>query len=189
MPISRTYLCDDCDNRFTRLHWERDEPVPECPYCASEKARQVPGMFSIGTNKGKAPDMVYRMAEEDYGITDMNDHLYEGDIAMKAPAPIQTAEAEAIVREIKDATGMEDVPVHLKDQVQSFWKTNTTPQAAPEANALRTQLEAQAKASAATTRESGADPMALLHNAGKEGKFGPSGMPLKIHGKSKMPTA
>lgn len=62
MAIIRTYSCDVCGYSFDHLHMDRDEPYPECPYCASTTRREI-SMPHIAKTIGKAGDMSYRQME------------------------------------------------------------------------------------------------------------------------------
>lgn len=169
MPISRTYLCDDCSGQFTRLHWDRDEPAPECPYCASATARNIPGTFNITGVKAKAVDLAQKIAEEDFGMTNMRDNLREGDIAALPPPPIQTAEAEAMVREVQDAFGeAAGTPEHLEKNIKEFWHTSTPSGMPPEAQAMRDAKVAEARIQSQVARADGVDPVELLHKGAKQ---------------------
>jgi hypothetical protein len=67
----------------------------------------------------------YRYAEEDFGMTNMHDNLREGDIAAKAPSPVQTAEAEQLTRAMMDATPT--CPGAGCEQVNNFWMKGERP--------------------------------------------------------------
>ena len=97
MPVVRTYRCPDCQYQFDKFHGSREEAYPDCPACAGEVVWQ-PTSIAIRTHKSAAVDIAQQMAEQDYGLTDINDNQRAGDIAAKAPSPIQTSEAEAIIR-------------------------------------------------------------------------------------------
>lgn len=173
MPITRKYLCDECGWEFTVLHWDRDDPVPACPACSSS-AKNIPGSFAIKTNASRAGDMAYRMAEESYGITDANDNLKEGDSFMKAPAPVQTAEAEQLTRAMKEA--MPELTDQQAKGVNDFWVKGMAPEQSQA-------MDAQAQQGAALARAGGDDPMALLHQGQKEtgGSMG-----LEVVGRAKI---
>lgn len=186
MPISRKYLCDDCTGEFTRLHWDREEPVPECPYCASATARNIPGTFSITGVKAKAIDIAQQIAEEDYGLTNMRDNLREGDIAAMGPSAPQTAEREEIVREMQGAFGdAAGTPEHLERNIQEFWHTGTPSSIPPEAQAARDMKVAEARAASAVARTDGADPIELLHKAEKAANPR-GGMNLHVMSRAKL---
>jgi hypothetical protein len=44
-------------------------------------------MFSVKTNRSRALDLTQNIIEGDYGLSDLNDNLREGDIAAKVPVP------------------------------------------------------------------------------------------------------
>jgi hypothetical protein len=165
MAIYGTYHCDDCDTTFKGWR-ETDGPYPDCPKCGGEGgwAAQAP---AIGTNKGKAIDMTYKMAEETYGVTDLKDNLRQGDVAAMPPSPIQTAEADAITREMLGASGgTPEVAEHLKSYVQNFFGATQgphAPQNPDQAAAVNLGAIQSAAPAAAEARAAGVDPVAILH--------------------------
>lgn len=102
MPVMRTYGCPECEQQFSFLHMNRDEPAPEhCPKCGSymgDEPQPIPTSFNIGTWKGKTVDKTYRQIEEaseiraelsgdpNQKITNLKDNLREGDVAAIAPS-------------------------------------------------------------------------------------------------------
>ena len=190
MAIRGTYHCDQCDQRFTGWR-ETDGPYPDCPTCGSggSWAPQAPAILG---NRSKAIDYAQRMAEEDYGLTDMNDNMRPGDVVAKGPSPIQTAEADQITREMIEASnGAPVVPEHLKSQVQNFFQTAQIPagtSVTPEMAQAQVAGAIQGSSGAAAiARREGADPIALLHKArGTDGgkKIGIEA--LNIVGKARM---
>lgn len=93
MAIVRTYKCEDCDTTFDKLHFDRGEGPPPCPGCQAiaSKQTQVPAGFSIGGNASKAGDICYDIVSKDYGMSDMNDRMREGDVAAKTPVSLAPA--------------------------------------------------------------------------------------------------
>ncbi|SRR5258708_2006818 len=91
MPIVRTYECGDCGTRFDKLHFDRDEPPPECPGCKALEAKSVPAGFSIRGNASRAGDITQDIMEKDYGFTNMADRQREGDLAVITPPHLQKA--------------------------------------------------------------------------------------------------
>lgn len=93
MAIVRTYECGDCGVRFDKLHFDRNEPAPECPGCEARASSPVPAGFSIGNSKmSQAADITQDIMEKDLGFTDMRDRLREGDIAApRLPPNLQKA--------------------------------------------------------------------------------------------------
>ena len=173
MPVTRTYLCDDCGYRFTQLHMNRDEAAPDCPACYAAATHSVPGGFNITGNKSKAMDMVQKIAEEDYGLTNMRDGARDGEVAAMGPSQVQSAEAEQLTRQMMDATPQMDP--HQAAAVNSFWKNSMSgaptqaagPEISPEAR--RDMLLAQGALASSQSSGLGADPVGLLHEAGKRG--------------------
>lgn len=161
MAIYGTYRCDECDTQFKGWR-ESDGPYPDCPTCAQPGgfAPQAPNIIGI---KAKAIDIAQRIAEENFGMTDMNDNQRAGDIAAKAPAPIQTAEADAITRELVAAgMGTPEVAPHLQKYVKDFFGASGNTGGFTVDPAATIQGAAPA---AVAARQDGADPIALLHQA------------------------
>jgi hypothetical protein len=180
MPVTRRYECDECAYQWTFLHLNRDEPYPDCPQCAESAARSMPTLFAITTNKAKAIDMAQKIAEEDYGMTDMNDNLREGDIAVKAPPLVQTAEAEALTQAVK---GMNPELTESQAQaVKGFWQPGSS---------TASSMANVAAPAAAAARQLGADPVEMLHKSEKAAaKQNPRGGPkLNIVGRAKLSDA
>lgn len=156
--IRRTYACDECTFEWT-VSCEWDSPIPDCPVC-ERVARQEFKPIAIGTNKGKAIDFAQQMAEEDYGLTDMNDNQRAGDIAAKAPPPMQAAEAEKLTREMAEMTrasmGVDATQGRpdLQQQVANFWGGG---QNQVDIGAIR--------ASSAASQGDAPDPLAILEKA------------------------
>lgn len=161
MAIYGTYQCDECDTQFKRWR-ESDGPYPDCPTCAQPGgwAPQAPNIIGI---KAKAIDIAQRVAEETFGMTDMNDNQRIGDIAAKAPPPIQGAEADAITREMIGAgLGTPEIAPHLKGYVQNFFGATQAGGGMQIDPAASIQGAAPA---AVAARQQGSDPIALLHAA------------------------
>lgn len=170
--IVRRYACDDCEQEFEFSHHGRDEAPPDCPYCKAAEARNIPASFAINSNKAKAVDMAYQIAEEDYGMTNMRDNSREGDQAFVGPSPIQTSEREAIVQQMKDAAGPDALPEHLVPQVNEFWKNSGQAQPMPpHIEQLHQQKVAEARMMAGAARADGSDPIELLHKAKPQTKY------------------
>ena len=173
MPVTRTYVCDDCQYEFSAFHMNRDEPPPECPACYAA-THAIPGRFNITSARSKAIDLTQQIAEQDFGLTNIRDNSRAGDIAALPPPPVQTAEAEMLTRQMKEAAPqMDDQKAAL---VNAFWKNSMTGGAAPGAGASglsaeqeRDALLAQGQVAAAQANGLGADPVGLLHEAGKRG--------------------
>lgn len=97
MAIVRTYECPDCTERtgqtfrFDKLHFDRNEPAPECPGCRALAAVQVPAGFSIKGNASRAGDITQKIVEQDYGLTNMADRQREGDLAVITPPHLRPA--------------------------------------------------------------------------------------------------
>lgn len=177
MPVTRRYACDQCDHEWTYLHLSRDEPYPECPECAAQAAASLPTLFAITTVKAKAVDHAFRIAQEDYGMTDMNDASREGDIAAKAPPPIQTAEAEALTMAMKEM--VPDLTHDQAEGVKHFWQ--------PGSSFTPSQTTALAAPGAAEARALGADPLAMVHQsaAAAEKADNRRGPKMRVEGRAK----
>ena len=105
--------CVDCGK-----DWKEDQAVLEdldmitCPECSvvmmlpkrslEEQAKRLseppPAIRGNSSNASRAVDFTYKMAEQDYGMTDMKDNLRDGDTAYKMPivTPDHNPVAQAI---------------------------------------------------------------------------------------------
>ena len=162
------YHCDVCDLTFQGFR-EIDGPLPDCPICVPDLTPFEAKAPAILTNRAKAIDIAQKVAEESFGLTDMKDNNRPGDVIVKSPSPIQTAEAEAITRELVEAgVGTAETAPELKQYVESFFGASN-----PQSMAMQAQTVAQAAApaAAADARRQGRDPLALLHGAkGQKGE-------------------
>ena len=144
---------------------------------------QVFRPIAIKTNASRAVEAAYAMAERDFGVTDIKDNLRQGDVPVKAPPPINTAEAEAMTRELVGAGAVrEDVAPHLQPMIRNFWGAGGGAGMAP---AMAQQVAPMVQAAPAAAREAraeGSDPMAILHAAGKKGLDPTAKSNLTIHG-------
>jgi hypothetical protein len=172
MPVRRTYQCDVCEYEFDHFHASSSEPYPECPACDGKVAWQ-PGSFAITGVKSKAVDATYKILEDQAGITDLSDNNRAGDVVAKAPPPIQQSESDVITREL---VGLESAV--LKQQAEEarsrlsvgpakgykgFFNNELTQPGGPVAQV--------AAAGAASARQSGVDPIGMLHASGKKGEL------------------
>ncbi|HLJ21825.1 MAG TPA: hypothetical protein VKU84_16585 [Stellaceae bacterium] len=109
-----------------------------------------PAKISIGGSPmARAVNMAQEIAEKEYGLTDMNDNLREGDRVAKMP--VETRE--------------------MREAKENFWKA---PAAAPgqmaspaAAGMSADAVIGMARQASAETRAQGADPMAMFHNTMK----------------------
>lgn len=156
MAIYGTYHCDDCEIQFKGWR-ESDGPYPDCPQCNAKGgwAPQSPNIIGV---KAKAIDIAQKVAEENFGLTDMRDNTRQGDTIVKSPSPIQTSEADAITRDLQAYTDAPpELAPHLKQYVQNFFgATNQGPSIDP----LSTIQSAAPAAKIA--RDQGVDPIAML---------------------------
>lgn len=153
--IIRTYRCNDCDEVF-EVTCESSDGDPPCPYCEKVLNWQ-PKSFAIGTTKGKAIDVTQQIMEEDYGLTDFNDNMREGDIAAKTPVRTRE-EREAIEQMERDAKELAASANNMVPQAREFFSGNQA----------RANVAAAAFADAKATKgqHTGMDMMAA---AGKRG--------------------
>lgn len=168
MAIYGTYACDDCQIEFKGWR-ESDGPYPDCPRCGTKGgwAPQAPNIIGV---KAKAIDYAQRVAEETFGLTDMNDNNRPGDIVAKGPSPIQTSESEAITREFMAMTNAPpEIAPHLQGYVKSFFGASEAANM-PQANTLA-QIQGAAPA-AQEARAQGVDPVGLLHRSKEIAKTG-----------------
>jgi len=119
--IIRTYRCNECQEVFD-VTCESNDGDPDCPYC-KQVLVWTPKSFAIGTNKGKAVDVTQQIMEEDYGLTDFNDNMREGDIAAKTPVRSKE-EREAIEQMERDAKEMAASSNNMVPQAKEFFAGN-----------------------------------------------------------------
>lgn len=108
--IIREYKCNTCNHVFEHFHKNADEPLPDCPRCVLmaelSDVEKLPSVFKTRSTRAaqtaKAADTMYKIAEEDYGLTNMKDNLREGDIAAVMPK----------------------LPPELQKNADNFWQKN-----------------------------------------------------------------
>jgi hypothetical protein len=156
-----TYHCDECDLTFKSFR-EVDGPLPDCPICVPDNTPFEAKAPAIIGNKAKAIDMAQKIAEEDFGLTDMRDNNRPGDVIVKSPSPIQTAESEQITREMMAVTNAgPEVAPHLQQYVKNFFGAANQGQTTIDPAA---SIQGAAPAAQAA-RSEGVDPIALLHKS------------------------
>jgi hypothetical protein len=177
--LRRTYKCD-AGHQFVHRTADPNEPAPPCPGCPppipsapGPVVAWVPPLPALGTTKGKAIDLAQKIAEEDYGLTDFNDNQRAGDIAYKPPAPMQTAEREAAIREMMQAGVPEALPMEAQQKVQNFWQGS--------AGATSDTIVGDGSIAKAASQEAaaqGVDPVGILERGRSSGMMGP--MPMNV---------
>lgn len=200
--IRRIYHCDVCNFQFEHVCEKRD-PDPDCPQCAfvairdeaaeAEKDRQrMQDILDSGRapavigHKAKAIDIAQQMSES-MGYTDMKDNTRPGEANFKPESPITTAEAETAAREIMQYAAarspMEPVSPHIaavsghSDPVHTFWGGAGAVQGEPGPGSFAPANVSASAPAAAAARAEGNDPVAKLHEAGKQGLLGPTHVP------------
>ena len=83
MPIVRSYMCERCAHQMTVTlssdQW--DAEAPDCPSCASAPMQQEFKPIAIGGSlASKANAIVEQIANEDYGVADMQRDHRDGSI-------------------------------------------------------------------------------------------------------------
>lgn len=119
--IIRTYRCNECQEVFD-VTCESSDGDPDCPYC-KQVLVWTPKSFAIGTTKGKAVDVTQQIMEEDYGLTDFNDNMREGDVAAKTPSRTRE-EREAIEAMERDAKELAASSNNMVPQAKEFFSGN-----------------------------------------------------------------
>ena len=109
------------------------------------------------------------------GFTNFKDKVDPGETVVIPPATPQTAEKDAIVQQVSEYAQSQQ---HLltpaqREMAAGFWGSSASAQM-PRLNAA--DLIQSARGAAQMARAEGADPMALLHQAGREGK-----LPVKVN--------
>jgi hypothetical protein len=150
----RVYQCPDCYHKW-KCESVFGEPEPDCPACGFHPdpvPDRVCAPAIIGT-KSKAVDEAYKIASEDYGLTNLCDNAHEGESAFIAPtmpaAPIQNIIGPN--NRVAAAGGM-------------MW--GATPVNAPaRAVPNREAIMVEARAAAAHQKATDSNPMTRLHRA------------------------
>lgn len=188
MGVRRKYRCGDCGFQFEHLHADKREPMlSDCPECVAMQtvshdveAERMAGEAKIiamvesgippavRSNKTRAIAIAER-AMEDMGHTNFNDSGKQGDVAAKAPAPMQTREIEQITREAVEAKAITEQDANaFSEGARNFWQGGQKPAAdAPRPPKLQQHINA-APTSAAMARQAGVDPIKLLHDGEKK---------------------
>jgi hypothetical protein len=183
--VRTEWYCDVCEARWVTVEDAGSTAEPQCEVCQTAP-EQVFRPVSIKTNVSRAVEFAQKMAEERLGLTDMNDHLRHGDISAKAPPPIQTAESETITRALVEAGASPEIAPHLQANVKNFFgAAGTGTMGAAIAASVPQDINAaraMAAPAAAQARDMGADPVGLLHAAGKKGLDPVSRQNLVVHG-------
>lgn len=168
--VRRTFACTSCGIEWT-LWQEREAVFPDCPMCALE-ARQAIAAPALLTDKARAVDFAQETMER-MGYTDFNDNQRVGDIAVKAPSPVQTSEAGDMMQRAAELTRALEVPAlstvspggvpSQAEMANSFWGGGMPGVPAALAPQVGAAFQGAAMANARLTRAEGFDPMALLH--------------------------
>lgn len=152
MKIQRKYRCLDCGAKFAHT-FTVDSSTPEivdpaCPQCGDQPA-PTPARITapaIKTNKSRAVDAAWQIAQEDHGLTNMRDGLREGDTAFIEPAaPSRAVDPRTIGRP------------------QLIWGGASSNPAQPMPGTATTL--ADARMASAIAKAEGRSPMELLHKA------------------------
>lgn len=127
--ILRKYRCTDCGGAFEQRVASRDAPAPECPTCAAA-TQAIPSMPAVRASPEAraavdAVDLTWDIAQKDFGMTNMNDHVRPGDVVAKGPPPMQTSERQAVQQEVAELLGPAAAEHLSPDQqlkVKDFWQ-------------------------------------------------------------------
>ena len=103
MKLQRKYRCLDCGHRWVKT-FTVDPSSPEivdppCPQCEHQPA-PTPARIaapSIKTNKSRAVDIAWDIAQQDHGLTNMRDNMCEGDVGyIEPPQPSRAVDPSTI---------------------------------------------------------------------------------------------
>lgn len=180
-----TFDCLECGEEF-QVRWAEGDDDPECGACW-KRQREAEDRIAMMVEEGRAPsvskgihgaDVTYNMMEREYGLTDMNDNMREGDIAFKGDGPKHTREMNDLIKsELElmaaraNAAPVQQVPINANWGGQQ--------QAAPDAQSNAKQAIANARGFAEQARKEGADPLAISQ--------GWKNAPNVVDGKHQMP--
>lgn len=80
--VTRKYRCTDCKHEWVNHCIDKTIPTESCPECErATKHKERPKDYSLNKNVSKAVDYTYRMAEDQYGLSDMKDRVEMGETA------------------------------------------------------------------------------------------------------------
>lgn len=174
--IYRRLRCTDCEHVFEVRVESRESPLPECPQCvgASSALPSMPAVRASPEARAKvaAVEETWRMAQEDYGFTDMNDHMKPGDIVAKGPAPMHTADREAATRELVelaqgDARVAQAITPDQRMKISDFW------QGGVGAGATTPDQLGAARAASQDAVQAGVDALSILEKGKNSGTMAP----------------
>lgn len=157
--IIREYRCPDCGEVFEHFHASYDDPPLETHALCKARLEKLPSVFRTRGTALKAANAMYRIAEEDMGVTNMKDNLREGEVA--AITKPLSPELEKMKREF------------FRPQGPSNTAAFTAPQ--QEMVALAKQATKQARA------EGAPNPMEQLHRSFKATHA--RGVPINVIGR------
>lgn len=143
---ARIYRCPSCGKKYKRIE-EGPAQNPPCPDCGAAQIILPPRIAApaiVGT-KSRAVDEAYKIASEDYGLTNINDSGREGDTAF-IPPPTPKPDPRTIA------------------SPQLIWG-GVQPSAAALTMPGMPHLTAMGKQAAAVAKIEGRNPMQLLHQA------------------------
>ncbi len=106
--VVRHYRCRVCETTVT-LRQESAAGAPECATCHGDTAWQ-PGGFQITGAKSQAVEIVQKIAEKQFGLTDFNDNTREGESASKL-TPTQSRMADGYWAGESTMIGQNRVPM------------------------------------------------------------------------------
>lgn len=162
--------CPECGAKFKYYTKSQDDPMPDCPNCAATARQEVippsqqrPHLVAIRGNAGKALDMAQKIAEEDYGLTNMRDNTLQGETSLMPLTKDQ--------REMVEVGKMVAGETAYKPELAN--KFFNPAGAAPKGVNLggQNKLAALGRAGAQAVRGTANDPMQLLHRGIKEGRL------------------
>lgn len=86
MRVVRVIRCLDCGKRYRRIQDSTEDPAP-CPQCGIVEPSlpvRISAPAIVGT-RSRSVDEAWRVAQEDFGLTNMRDNAHEGETAFIAP--------------------------------------------------------------------------------------------------------
>lgn len=163
MAVIRTYFCRDCEKEF-EMTCGMDDPDPDCPMCKDLVLEWRPKSFAIGGSvQSKAVDLTQDILERDYGESNWNDNMREGDVAKKMP--VKTRDEQNVIAKLEHDA--KEFAAQKPQSNPAFWGNG---QGGPPANMIAAAM-AGAKQQTALAKSEGRDPMSLLNEAGKKGEL------------------
>lgn len=164
MPVTRTYLCNDCKEQF-EVTCAPNDGDPDCPHCAVV-LQWKPVRFAIGGSTiGKAAKVAQDIMEKDYSMSNIKDAKYEGETAYVTPTTT-TAQNDQLSQQMSEVVQQRP---QMLPAAKEFFKAGAAGFGGVDMSGVRSGPMAEF---------TGARALNKLQNAAHDGKLGPICRPI-----------